>query len=65
MFMLDLKASGFGLVRLDYFANAMFSDPLTDKLYMTQTDGTYYILMETGDRVLMEDSGAIQTQGTD
>lgn len=38
MFMLDLKASGFGLVRLDYFANAMFSDPLTDKLYMVQTD---------------------------
>lgn len=38
MFMLDLKASGFGLVRLDYFANAMFSDPLTDKLYLTQTD---------------------------
>jgi hypothetical protein len=38
MFMLDLKSSGFGLVRLDYFANAMFSDPLTDKLYLTQTD---------------------------
>lgn len=38
MYMLDLKASGFGLVRLDYFANAMFSDPLTDKLYLTQTD---------------------------
>jgi hypothetical protein len=40
MFMLDLKSSGFGLVRLDYFANAMFSDPLTDKLYLTQTDET-------------------------
>lgn len=38
MFMLDLKASGFGLVRLDYFANAMFSDPLTDKMYLVQTD---------------------------
>jgi hypothetical protein len=38
MYMLDLKSSGFGLVRLDYFANAMFSDPLTDKLYLAQTD---------------------------
>lgn len=39
-YMLDLKPNGFGLVRLDFLTTAMFSDPLTDKLYMVREDTT-------------------------
>lgn len=31
---LDMKASGFGLVPLAYHATAVFSDPVTDNLYL-------------------------------
>lgn len=35
-YMLDLKQTGFGLVRIDFLPTAMFTDPLTDKLYMVE-----------------------------
>jgi hypothetical protein len=66
MFMLDLKTSGFGLVRLDYFANAMYSDPLTDKLFMTQTDETeeQVFSMQLADTGLSMDFSFNTTWGT-
>ena len=33
---LDMKPAGFGLIRLNVYANAMYADPLTDKLYLSQ-----------------------------
>ena len=33
---LDMKPTGFGLIRLNIFASAMYADPLTDKLYLSQ-----------------------------
>lgn len=35
---LDMKPTGFGLIRLNVYANAMYADPLTDKLYLSQVD---------------------------
>jgi hypothetical protein len=35
-YMIDLKKTGFVLVRIDFLPTAMFADPLTDKLYLTQ-----------------------------
>jgi hypothetical protein len=37
---LDLKPSGFGLIRLSVYADAMYADPLTDKLYLAQGTGS-------------------------
>jgi hypothetical protein len=37
-FALDMKADGFGLIPLSYFATAAFSDPLTDQLYLVLTE---------------------------
>lgn len=34
---LDMKPSGFGLIRLGFYADAMYSDPLTDKLFIVRT----------------------------
>ncbi|MEY4429532.1 MAG: hypothetical protein RLZZ182_2221 [Pseudomonadota bacterium] len=33
-YMLDMKADGFGVVRVAYHATAVFADPLTDKLHL-------------------------------
>lgn len=38
VYMLDLKPTGFGLVRIDSLPIALFADPLTDKLYFAQAD---------------------------
>lgn len=37
-FALDMKADGFGLIELGYFATAAFADPLTDQLYLVLTE---------------------------
>jgi hypothetical protein len=37
-YMLDMKASGFGLVALSYHASAVHADPVTDKLYLVLDD---------------------------
>lgn len=37
-FALDMKADGFGLIELSYFATAAFADPLTDQLYLVLTE---------------------------
>jgi hypothetical protein len=37
-FALDMKADGFGLIELGFFATAAFADPLTDQLYLVLTE---------------------------
>ncbi len=35
---IDMKANGFGLIRMPFYASAVYTDPIEDKLYMVLTE---------------------------